>query len=160
MWFPTWMALENDPVAQGYGFGTPLTGPGSEGNENDPIPWKEGSQAFGIGVMHQMHCVVSIKMALNDHRYFGGLRFNSTMAAGHIDHCVEVLRQATICHGDLALLRPDVPGMGEYTAYDGWGNEHICRDWDAIQEILKEHGIYYAISEEMKGWTHWRYSAD
>ncbi|KAK1990021.1 hypothetical protein LX36DRAFT_648460 [Colletotrichum falcatum] len=160
IWFANWVALENDPAARGYGFGTPLTGPGSEGNALDPVPWREGSQAFGIGVMHQLHCVASIKKAIVDYRFTGGRRgSNSTSAAGHVDHCLEVLRQAVICHGDMALLRPDVAGP-RYTGYDGWGNEHICRDWNAIKQIVKEHGIRYVIGPKRRGWTHYAHSTD
>ncbi|KAK2031607.1 hypothetical protein LX32DRAFT_671527 [Colletotrichum zoysiae] len=160
MWFANWVALENDPAAHGYGFGTPLTGPGSEGNDLDPVPWKEGSQAFGIAVMHQLHCVASIKKAIVDYRFTGGRRgSNATKAAGHVDHCIEVLRQATICRGDMALLRPDVRGRS-YTGYDGWGNEHMCRDWDAIQQIVKEHGIHYVVGQSSRGWTHYAHSTE
>ncbi|EFQ36601.1 hypothetical protein CGRA01v4_09684 [Colletotrichum graminicola] len=158
IWFTNWVALENDPAAKGYGFGTPLTGPGSEGNALDPIPWNEGSQAFGLGVMHQLHCVASIKKAINDYRYTGGTRgSNATKTAGHVDHCLEVLRQATICHGDMALIRPDVQGK-TYTGYSGWGNEHVCRDWEAIKDILKNHGIHYVVGNGTKGWTHYEHT--
>ncbi|TEA19257.1 Oxidase ustYa [Colletotrichum sidae] len=155
IWFPNWVALENDPAAKGYGYGTPLTGPHSEGNEHDPIPWTEGSQAFGIGVMHQLHCVVSIKKAINDYRYTGGSRgSNSTKMTGHIDHCIEVLRQATLCHGDMALIRPNTRGK-RYTGYNGWGNEHLCRDWNALTEVIRDHGIHYVVGNGMRGWTHY-----
>ncbi|TQN70965.1 Oxidase ustYa [Colletotrichum shisoi] len=158
IWFTNWVALEDDPAAKGYGFGTPLTGPDSEGNAFDPIPWKEGSQAFGIGVMHQLHCVASIKKSINDYRYTGGSRgSNSTTTMGHVDHCLEVLRQATICHGDMALIRPNVRGK-RYTGYDGWGNEHLCRDWGAIKDISKDHGIHYVVGNGMQGWTHYEHS--
>ncbi|KAK1977895.1 hypothetical protein LZ30DRAFT_730516 [Colletotrichum cereale] len=160
IWFANWVALENDPAAHGYGFGTPLTGPGSEGNELDPTPWKEGSQAFGIGVMHQLHCVASLKKAIVDYRFTGGRRgSNSTKTAGHVDHCLEVLRQATMCHGDMTLLRPDVSGR-TYTGYTGWGNEHMCRDWDVIREIVKSHGIHYIVGHGARGWTHYAHSTD
>lgn len=160
VWLPNWVALENDPASQGYGFGTPLTGPGSEGNEHDPIPWKPGSQAFGLAVMHQLHCVASIKKAINDYRYTGGNRgSNSSMNIGHVDHCVEVLRQATMCHGDMSLIKPNVKGHS-YTGYDGWGNEHLCRDWGAIEDIVRQHGISYVKGGGMEGWTHLRTADD
>lgn len=129
LFYSTWVALENDPTSKGYGFGTPLTGPDSAGNEQDPIPWKEGSQAFGIGFMHQLHCVVSLKMAIVDYRSTGGSRTSNNGTFAHLDHCLEVLRQATMCHGDTSLIQPNVPGK-VYTGYNGWGNEHLCRDWE------------------------------
>lgn len=52
LFYSTWMALENHPASKCYGFGTPLIGPTSAGNDQESIPWKEGSQAFGIGSMH------------------------------------------------------------------------------------------------------------
>lgn len=156
IFLPNWVALENDPAAHGYGFGTPLTGPGSEGNEQDPIPWTPGSQAFGLAVMHQLHCIASIKKAVNDYRYTGGDRgSNSSSVIGHVDHCIEVLRQATMCHGDMSLLRPNVQGHS-YTGYDGWGNEHLCRDWEAIEDIVRTHGISFKKGGGVEGWTHLR----
>jgi hypothetical protein len=131
LFYSTWVALKNDPASKGYGFGTPLTGPDSAGNDQDPIPWKEGSQAFGIRFMHQLHCVVLLKKAINDYRSTGGSRVSDNGTYSHLDHCLEVLRQATMCYGDTSLIRPDVPGE-VYTGYTGWGNEHLCRDWEYV----------------------------
>jgi hypothetical protein len=31
----------------------------------DPLEWEEGSEGFGVAVMHQVHCVVSFRGSLN-----------------------------------------------------------------------------------------------
>lgn len=56
---------------------------------------------------------------------------------GHASHCIDYLRQALMCHGDLTPI------------YMGWSEEHNtymglqenvmqCRSWDAIYEWSKE----------------------
>ena len=67
--------------------------------------WTPTSRAFGVAIMHQLHCVVSslhssadmktdrlkgwTKHVINDYRRTG----NSTKPWLHTDHCLEVLRQ-------------------------------------------------------------------
>ncbi|KAK1973902.1 LOW QUALITY PROTEIN: hypothetical protein LZ30DRAFT_755010 [Colletotrichum cereale] len=114
---------------KGHSFGTPLAGPNSEGNILSPIP-----------VTHQLHCIKSIKKAISDYRYTGGSRNSNSVKTA--DCCLEVLRQATICHGNMPLIRPDVLEK-RYTIYD---------------DILKRQRIHYVAGNGMKVRTHYEHN--
>jgi hypothetical protein len=47
---------------------------------------------------------------------------------GHTTHCLEYLRQSTMCAAD-TTLEPFTPNLG----LDG--TKHKCRDWDTIYDI-------------------------
>lgn len=180
----SWVGLDTSGEDR-LAFGTPLApGPGYyEGAEDDPTPWKAGEQAFGVAVMHQLHCVAGLKHAINDLRLPGrdGRWANSSAVITHTgkthfhfiipipdetqyintngamkreqDHCIEILRQAVLCHGDLTLQRPDNPNPDPrgYVGITGWGNEHLCRDWDVVREVIAAHSIAW---KNDHGWMH------
>jgi hypothetical protein len=50
----------------------------------------------------------------------------------HVDHCIDYLRQAIMCTGDIALEHSIVP---EEFGFNGWGAAHQCADWDAMRDI-------------------------
>lgn len=78
-----------------------------------------------MAVMHQLHYVESIKKAINNYRFTGGEQgMNTSRNIGHMDCWVEVLRQATMYHGDMSLIQHNVK-QHSYTGYNGWGNEPL-----------------------------------
>jgi hypothetical protein len=59
----------------------------------------------------------------------------------HIEHCFDFLRQALMCHADLAL-EPWVEDDGitrRPTGSTGWGTLHQCRRWDKVLEWVEGH---------------------
>jgi hypothetical protein len=59
---------------------------------------------------------------------------------GHARHCFDYLRQSIMCAGDVsyesAIVLPDgklIDGV------DGWGDWHMCRNWDTIWEYAVQH---------------------
>lgn len=56
-----------DPSIVGFGGGAKL----SEHSEN-PSEWDTKTEAFGVAVMHQVHCVVSGFLICNDRQYLRG----------------------------------------------------------------------------------------
>ena len=51
----------HDPESVGLTGGVPMT---EEGAKNDPLGWSDKDYVFGVAVMHQVHCVVSILLIL------------------------------------------------------------------------------------------------
>jgi hypothetical protein len=70
-----------------------------------------------------------------------GLTREGEDPAEHLAHCYDYLRQAIMCHGDLALeglqttFGPDVGGS------DGWNAKHMCRPWKDVYGWLETHRI-------------------
>ena len=56
----------------------------------------------------------------------------------HMEHCMDRLRQAVMCHGDLAPS-PMYSWEGFNFAL-GRGGEHTCRKWEPIRVWMDERG--------------------
>ncbi|KUJ15248.1 uncharacterized protein LY89DRAFT_107084 [Mollisia scopiformis] len=132
-----WVWVDN-PQRIGFGGGIKI-----KEFAQDASIWNEAQEGFTVAVMHEIHCVAQMKRALIQYR-----RENMTSIPNeHLDHCVEYLRQATMCHGDMTLERPDdAMAYPQYTS--GWGDVHHCRDWGQVHEAISSR----AIKRGSKGW--------
>lgn len=97
----------------------------------------------GVDMYHSLHCLDALRKAaggrqteMNKHYE----KIQPNLPRLHLDHCVEQLRQAILCHGDLTpvTLQPvfhreahvlDLLGQTEY--------KHTCRDWGDLTTALK-----------------------
>lgn len=101
-----------------------LTPPGAGyvhlGPENRP---------FTISMFHQLHC----------------LRTLSTWNSGHMQHCLNYLRQMILCNPDLTLEPADILDRDFET--ERVGSEHVCRDWSALyNEVIDNWETWHAES--------------
>ena len=55
----------------------------------------------------------------------------------HMDHCMDRIRQALMCHGDLS---PSPLYAFEGTGPIGKAGEHTCRKWEPIRAWIDERG--------------------
>ncbi|KAG6038305.1 hypothetical protein E4U41_004355 [Claviceps citrina] len=134
-----WIAVP-DPSRVGFGGGVNMRRHGE-----DPSAWDAKAEGFSVAVMHQVHCVAVIKHSFMVYREDKTCRRD--VDAEHIDHCVEYLRQAIMCHGDMTLERPSSQTYPQGTT--GWGNVHRCRDWDQLVSVVRKH----AIVRGQNGWV-------
>ena len=51
------------------------------------------------------------------------------LAADHIHHCFDYIRQSLMCAGDMAMEWPRTETDGRRVAVDGWGIPHECKNW-------------------------------
>ncbi len=58
----------------------------------------------------------------------------------HLDHCVDQIRQALMCHSDLTPVPMKPVNGGPAGSFLGNGEEHTCRDFDAIWAWVEERG--------------------
>jgi len=137
IWPSAWVAVP-DPSIAGHGGGMKL-----KDSAVLPSLFESTSEGFVLAVMHQLHCVGNLKHAVVEFENSG----TSTVPFEHMHHCVEILRQAIMCHGDLTLERPDFEGPA-YRDASGWGNVHFCRDWTRILDWVSENEIHFT----QKGW--------
>ena len=116
-----------------------------------PLPMWQGAvqQAgvyAGIDMMHSLHCVNSLRKALHANYYAEDEMF---LLPGetrwlHLDHCVEQLRQAVLCHGDTTpvTLRPVVTELENggklFTMLGETEREHTCKDFEQIRNWVKQ----------------------
>ncbi|KAI1170943.1 hypothetical protein F4777DRAFT_583382 [Nemania sp. FL0916] len=98
--------------------------------------WNTDDEGFALSMHHQIHC-----LGLMKHVFMKSER-NETVTPTdyrHMDHCVEYIRQAILCHGDLTL-EPVMSGSTRTSIEsDTWGSKHYCRDWNVLKEVVWKH---------------------
>ncbi|KAI1323299.1 hypothetical protein F5Y16DRAFT_403601 [Xylariaceae sp. FL0255] len=102
-----------------------------------------GNYVVTIEVFHSLHCLDELRKTIWP-EYYGTLeeRYNVSreLATMHQDHCVEALREAIMCGGDITPHSWQyVPGTDHITA-KGVG-QHSCRDFDAIKKWAIENSM-------------------
>ncbi|KAJ5318311.1 hypothetical protein N7476_004731 [Penicillium atrosanguineum] len=106
---------------------------------------KEGFYG-GPDVLHSLHCLNSIRKHLDMEYYAGSMTLPHEYRRIHIDHCVDHLRQALLCHGDLTpvTMKPVAANTSlpnPVTFYLGQTErEHTCRSMEAIRNWVTARG--------------------
>jgi hypothetical protein len=56
------------------------------------------------------------------------------LQSSHIRHCIDLLRQTLMCHGDttIEIVDEDLGGV------TGFGTEHHCKNWEELKEWVVE----------------------
>ncbi|KAJ6789905.1 hypothetical protein PWT90_03419 [Aphanocladium album] len=103
-----------------------------------PLNDEQGGYFVSLDVYHTLHCVNHVRKS-----YYGDYYHNPNpieQQRKHFDHCIDLLRQTLMCHGDVSLH--------PYEWIDGYRfpwpterTEHQCRNWDKLVAWSKEHSI-------------------
>jgi hypothetical protein len=99
---------------------------------------EQGGYLASLDVFHTLHCVNKIRKMYYSEYYHDPNPLADQQE--HFDHCIDLLRQVIMCHGDVSLhtyswideLRVPWPSMQ---------TEHQCRKWDTLMEWSEEHHI-------------------
>lgn len=112
---------------------------------NSPRISKEGFYG-GPDMLHSLHCLNAIRKHLDIEYYAESMTLPPEYRRMHLDHCVDHLRQAILCHGDLTPVTM-TPVMANtslpypVTFYLGQTErKHTCRNQEAILQWVKERG--------------------
>jgi hypothetical protein len=132
----------------------PLLNRSTKGNYK---PANEGGYAAFIEVFHQLHCLNIIRQytwlqsgnykpeTVNDTQYEDipeipeGFRTSAVANRLQADHCIETLRLAIMCHGDVTpvLIHTDRNApLGERADFS---SHHKCRDFEKIRDWMGNH---------------------
>jgi hypothetical protein len=99
----------------------------------------------GPDMLHSLHCLNGFRWTL-DREYYaakGAMKMRPEDERLHLEHCLEQLRQAVLCHGDLTpvTLKPVHGPDGKMTVLLGETERvHTCRDGKAIAKAWREEG--------------------
>ena len=90
-------------------------------------------RAFYLSMWHELHCLRIIQKLLEnpDDRSFGG--------EGHLQHCLNYLRQYLLCNAD------DTLEPGDYHSGPAFF-ERKCRDWKAVHDFSDRNSGDFDIS--------------
>ncbi|PQE23638.1 tat pathway signal sequence protein [Rutstroemia sp. NJR-2017a BVV2] len=104
----------------------------------------DGSGYLGtLGVYHELHCIKRIrKYFYKDYYYPNETRIQKIEHETHAEHCLELLRQAAICKGDISVTSYKWLKQGnniEPTTLEG--APHQCINWDKLSSWAEERSV-------------------
>lgn len=94
--------------------------PGDGGEQLGP-----NGRIFILSMFHELHCWRQFERTFRDPRLAAHPYF-----AGHIHHCLNYLRQCSLCQVDRTLEPGDF--MTRNFTSDRVGATHTCKDWKAV----------------------------
>lgn len=98
----------------------------------------EGYFVGQMGVFHELHCLKRIRHWIYRSHYLTNFTNDQLVEEeAHIDHCVELMREAILCRGDTTLsvfrwIDPSHQGDPHLTV-DAPGT-HTCVNWERLRE--------------------------
>ncbi|KAL0961077.1 hypothetical protein HGRIS_006060 [Hohenbuehelia grisea] len=104
----------------------PYTRPQGSGN----VRLGSGHQLYIASAFHQMHCIELFSAALIG---------DKEVTRGHLQHCLNYMREVALCRPDLTLEPGDFTERNFTT--DRVGATHICRDWEAEYEAVASNTL-------------------
>ncbi|KAK4134666.1 hypothetical protein BT67DRAFT_379503 [Trichocladium antarcticum] len=89
----------------------------------------------GLGYLHCLHAILQTVAA------YASSQPGRAPGDGawHVAHCVDYLRQAIVCAGDVALEGQQTTFPPGVVGSDGWDARHVCRDWGQVRAHLERN---------------------
>lgn len=126
--------------AVGYNLRVPASTPVMHATPNNTLVELtdgSGDHYATLAVLHELHCLKTIRQYLFPEYYPDTWEMfkpgPGEKIGDHMDHCIDILRQATMCHADMTILaaewwdNEDVPQNVLYTP-------HKCANWESVSE--------------------------
>ncbi|CAK7199202.1 hypothetical protein SEUCBS139899_001875 [Sporothrix eucalyptigena] len=94
---------------------------------------------FTTTMTHQLHCILMMG------RIYTALRLGQMPSPdlpadyhSHYLHCIDYLRQATMCAGDVAVEAHEPSDSSDNGPLDGgWSGHHVCKDYGQVKSYLE-----------------------
>jgi len=103
-----------------------------------PLKDNQGGYLATLDVFHTLHCVNKIRKS-----YYSDYYHDPNPLADqqeHFDHCIDLLRQVVMCHGDVSLHTYE--WIDDYRwPWPSMKTEHQCRNWNKLMAWSEEHYI-------------------
>ncbi|RDW81842.1 hypothetical protein BP6252_02954 [Coleophoma cylindrospora] len=101
-----------------------------------------GDRYATLAVLHELHCIRTLRQYLLPDYYPEIYEFfkpdDDEVIGVHIDHCLDILRQSSMCHADMTLV-----------PYEWWSETpvpqnvintpHLCANWDSVYNWAEAH---------------------
>ncbi|EMD62336.1 hypothetical protein COCSADRAFT_172810 [Bipolaris sorokiniana ND90Pr] len=120
-----------------------LNKPTDAAQVTDPKTGETGYRV-GLEVFHQLHCLNLLRMATYPEHYtkvsWSDTNDEAAKVRGHLDHCIEVLRVNLMCLSDVNVFTFH-PKEGLEGHWPDYNTNHVCRNFDAIKDYAREHGM-------------------
>ncbi|KFY84219.1 hypothetical protein V498_07859, partial [Pseudogymnoascus sp. VKM F-4517 (FW-2822)] len=97
----------------------------------------------GVDMLHSLHCLNALRQKLDPDYYQHHMDWLPVeYRRMHMDHCVDQIRQAILCAGDLTpvTLQPILTGESRILILGQAERLHTCRNGMAIRDWFEERG--------------------
>ncbi|KAH8176412.1 tat pathway signal sequence [Sarocladium implicatum] len=104
------------------------------------VPLKDdaGGYLATLDVFHSLHCVNKVRKS-----YYSDYYHDPNPIADqheHFDHCIDLLRQVIMCHGDVSLHTYEWKDDYRWP-WPSMQTTHQCRNWDKIMDWSRDHYV-------------------
>ncbi|KAI1368518.1 hypothetical protein F5Y08DRAFT_267010 [Xylaria arbuscula] len=116
--------------------------PNSSLKITDPRNGKPGYRV-AIEVFHQLHCLNLLRQNVYKDYYapLGGDTSAPLMdLRGHLDHCIDALRQFVMCQGDVGVFSFNYP-FNDGDPWPDYSTPHTCRNFESIRQWAVDHTV-------------------
>jgi len=103
---------------------------------------ENGGYLAWMSVYHELHCLKVLRQWGYKEHYFANMtkQLHGEMEM-HTDHCVEYLRQASMCHADTSLVVFEWSESKAKPMLKNHRDPHMCKDWATIEVIAKDRQV-------------------
>ncbi|KAG2148190.1 uncharacterized protein EDB93DRAFT_1250257 [Suillus bovinus] len=110
-----------------------------------------GGYMATVEVIHQLHCLDILRKASwgNIDYNHGDVHISPEEFRTQIDHCVEILRQFSMCGGDVTMITHDWV-EGRTKPFADFNVHHQCRNFDKILDWVDEHRVFVPKSQMVR----------
>ncbi|KAG2038067.1 hypothetical protein BDR03DRAFT_326585 [Suillus americanus] len=110
-----------------------------------------GGYMATVEVIHQLHCLDMLRrVTWSDHYYHDGSMYESPEEfRTHVDHCIEMLRQFTMCAGDTTMITHDWV-EGRTAPFADFNVHHQCRNFEKVLNWVDEHRTFIPKSDMVR----------
>ncbi|KAI9704085.1 MAG: hypothetical protein M1836_006946 [Candelina mexicana] len=107
----------------------------------------EGGYFAVLEVYHQLHCLNMLRKATYPNHY--PVPFSAHETRVHLDHCIDYLRLALQCHGDVSVITHHWVNGTDVPKAD-FSTQHKCRDFDGILAWSNANRGHWTLEEVAK----------
>jgi hypothetical protein len=103
-----------------------------------PLRDAAGGYLVTLDVFHSLHCVNKVRKS-----YYSDYYHDPNPIADqqeHFDHCIDLLRQVIMCHGDVSLHTYEWKDDYRWP-WPSMQTTHQCRNWDRLMDWSQDHNI-------------------
>ncbi|MCJ1251796.1 hypothetical protein MMC30_009034 [Trapelia coarctata] len=111
------------------------------GREDIGVAIPEGGGFIGtLNVYHELHCIKRIHQYMYESHYFPAITPRQReMNRLHNEHCLDFLRQASMCHGDVGLITYEWSPHSRIPVANA--TTHECVDWTRLTKWTAENTV-------------------
>ncbi|KAB8349607.1 hypothetical protein FH972_023630 [Carpinus fangiana] len=113
-----------------------------ESSSISSVKLPEGEYLVWPEALHQLHCVKRIREWVYREQYLGGLSGSAEHHwMVHVDHCIELLRQAIMCKPDRGRMGFHWTSESDRPTLNLNGPNHMCEDWGSYKREVCSRSV-------------------